>query len=80
YKKALAGEITGFTGVDDPYEEPVKPEILIESDKESEKESVAKIVRTLELMGLIPGADAGKDFSDEEEEKIKQRLKDLGYI
>ncbi len=80
YKKALAGEITGFTGVDDPYEEPVKPEILIESDKESEAESVAKIVRTLELMGLIPGADANKDFSDEEEEKIKQRLKDLGYI
>lgn len=80
YKKALAGEIKGFTGVDDPYEEPVKPEILIESDKESEAESVAKIVRTLELMGLIPGADANKDFSDEEEEKIKQRLKDLGYI
>ena len=80
YAKALAGEIKGFTGVDDPYEEPLKPEILVETDKETEEESVAKIVRTLELMGHVPGADASQDYSAEEEEKIKQRLKDLGYI
>ncbi len=80
YAKALAGEIKGFTGVDDPYEEPLNPEILVETDKESEEESVQKIIRTLELMGLVPGADASQDFSDEEEEKIKQRLKDLGYL
>ena len=80
YAKALAGEIKGFTGVDDPYEEPLKPEILVETDKETEEESVAKIIRTLELMGHVPGADASQDYSAEEEEKIKQRLKDLGYI
>ncbi len=80
YKKAMAGEIKGFTGVDDPYEEPENPEILIETDKESEEDSVNKIIRTLELMGNIPAADAEDEYSEEEEAKIKQRLKDLGYI
>ncbi len=80
YKKALAGEIKNFTGVDDPYEAPENPEILIESDKEEIDASVNKIIRTLELMGLIPGAGAENDYSDEEEAKIKARLKDLGYI
>lgn len=79
YRKALAGEIKHFTGVDDPYEAPLKPEILIESDRESVDESVAKIVRTLELMGYIPPA-VGGGYSEAEEETIKKRLKDLGYI
>ena len=80
YKKALAGEIQNFTGVNDPYEEPDDPEILIESDKETEEESLTKIIRTLELMNYVPCADAESEYSDEEEEKIKSRLKDLGYI
>jgi adenylyl-sulfate kinase len=80
YKKALAGELKNFTGVSDPYEEPENPEILIESDKETVEESTNKIIRTLELMGLIPGAPAESEYSAEEEEKIKARLKDLGYI
>jgi adenylylsulfate kinase-like enzyme len=79
YKKALAGEIKHFTGVDDPYEAPPRPEILIESDRESVDESVAKIVRTLEVMGLIPRG-VGTDYSAQDEEAIKRRLKDLGYI
>jgi adenylyl-sulfate kinase len=79
YKKALAGEIKHFTGVDDPYEAPEKPEILIESDKESVEESVAKIIKTLEVLELIPRA-VGTDYSPAEEETIKKRLKDLGYI
>lgn len=80
YAKAMAGEIKGFTGVDDPYEAPENPEVLVETDKESEEESLSKIVRTLELMGYIPGGAAEGDYSDEEEEAIKTRLKDLGYI
>jgi adenylylsulfate kinase len=80
YKKALAGDLKNFTGVSDPYEEPENPEILIESDKETVEESTDKIIRTLELMGLIPGAPAESEYSEEEEEKIKARLKDLGYI
>ncbi|MBM3319237.1 MAG: adenylyl-sulfate kinase [Candidatus Eisenbacteria bacterium] len=80
YAKALAGEIKGFTGVDDPYEEPLNPEVLVETDKESEEACVQKIIRTLELMGYIPGADASGETSEEEEEKIRRRLRDLGYI
>jgi adenylyl-sulfate kinase len=79
YKKALAGEIKGFTGVDDPYEAPEKPEVLVETDKESEDESVGKIISTLEMLGYVPRVE-GADYSAEEEEAIKTRLRDLGYI
>jgi len=44
YKKALAGEIKNFTGISDPYEEPLNPEVLIESDKETVEESTNKIM------------------------------------
>jgi len=79
YKKALAGEIKNFTGVDDPYEAPDKPEIHIDSSKETMEESAKKIMKTLELLGYVPPVDSG-EYSPEEEGKIKQRLKDLGYI
>jgi len=80
YKKARAGEIKGFTGVDDPYESPDKPEVQVNTAKESLEESTEKIIRTLELMGYIPAAEAHSDYSAEEEETIKGRLRDLGYI
>jgi adenylyl-sulfate kinase len=79
YGKALKGEIQNFTGVSDPYEEPLDAEVVVETDKETEEESAAKIVRTLEITGYIP-ADQTSDYSEEEEEEIKARLKDLGYI
>lgn len=53
YQKALAGEISNFTGVSDPYEEPLDPEILIESDKESVEECVAKIMDKLKAWRYI---------------------------
>jgi adenylyl-sulfate kinase len=80
YKKALAGEIKHFTGVDDPYEPPDNPEVIVETEKESVEESVNKIIRTLELMNYIPPAEGQSEYSEEEEEEIKSRLKDLGYI
>ncbi len=40
YKKALAGEIAGFTGVSDPYEEPLNPELTLHTDRETSVESV----------------------------------------
>src|SRR5467141_1231837 len=54
YKKALAGELTGFTGVSDPYEEPLAPEVVIESDREAVEFSVIKILRELERRQLLP--------------------------
>jgi adenylylsulfate kinase len=44
YKKAREGVIKGFTGIDDPYEEPLKPEITIETDKVSLAEGAEQIL------------------------------------
>lgn len=54
YKKALAGEIQNFTGVSDPYEEPLSPEVVVDTDRETVDESLAKIVAYLEQRGYIP--------------------------
>jgi adenylyl-sulfate kinase len=79
YKKALAGEIENFTGVSDPYEAPDNPEIKVNTETESLEESLEKILRSLELMGLIP---VGEDnhTTPEEEEAIRERLHALGYL
>jgi adenylyl-sulfate kinase len=53
YKKALAGEIPNFTGVSDPYEPPINPEIEVQTDKETVQQSMAKILVRLEEMELI---------------------------
>jgi adenylyl-sulfate kinase len=53
YKKALAGEISHFTGVSDPYEEPLQPEVTVESSTESAEEAAAKVWAELERLGLV---------------------------
>jgi len=53
YKKALNGEIKGFTGVDDPYEEPENPELVIETQKESVEESASKVISKLKELGYL---------------------------
>jgi adenylyl-sulfate kinase len=80
YKKALAGEIKGFTGVDDPYEAPENPEVVVHSGRETVTESVQKILRTLELMGHIPPDPDASSIPAEEEEEIKKKLQKLGYL
>jgi adenylylsulfate kinase len=54
YKKALAGEIKGFTGVDDPFDEPMNPEDICDTDKETVEESAAQIVDYLRKNGYLP--------------------------
>jgi adenylylsulfate kinase len=54
YQKARAGEIKGFTGIDDPYEPPLTPEVECNTDLESLEESVAKIWQKIEDLGYIP--------------------------
>ncbi len=53
YKKALAGEIKDFTGVDDPYEEPPSPEIIADTEAETVDESVEKVLKYLEKNGYL---------------------------
>jgi adenylyl-sulfate kinase len=54
YAKARAGEITGFTGVDDPYEEPEAPEILLDTEEHDPEESAGLVLSRLEELGLVP--------------------------
>lgn len=53
YQQALRGEIKEFTGVSDPYEAPLRPEVTINSAAESVDESVARIIAYLEQAGLL---------------------------
>ena len=76
YKLADEGKIKGFTGVDDPYEEPEHPELVVETDKETVEESVARIFAKLEELGYLE-----PEATPEEEEKVvTDRLAALGYL
>jgi adenylyl-sulfate kinase len=59
YQKAFAGEITGFTGVDDPYEEPLDPEVVVDTERLSPRECLDRIVARLEELGYLAPATAG---------------------
>jgi adenylylsulfate kinase len=79
YKKALAGEIKHFTGVDDPYEEPFSPEVVVNTDVELPEESAAKILGRLEELGLLDPCGA-EGYTEEDEEEVRRRLESLGYV
>ncbi len=53
YKKARAGELKGFTGIDDPYEEPANAEIVLESDKKGIEELAEEVIAYLREKGLL---------------------------
>jgi adenylyl-sulfate kinase len=55
YEKAFRGEIIGFTGVDDPYEAPARPELVIDTEAHEPAESARLIVEKLEDLGLVEG-------------------------
>ena len=53
YKKALAGQITGFTGVDDPYEAPEHPELVLDTMVETPEDSLQRTLTTLMELGYL---------------------------
>jgi 3',5'-nucleoside bisphosphate phosphatase len=62
YEKARAGEIQSFTGVSDPYEEPLSPELLIDTEEETPQRSAERLIKLVE--GRLGGYEvAGADFS-----------------
>jgi adenylylsulfate kinase len=61
YKKARAGEIRNFTGIDDPYEPPLNPEVECRTDLESPEESVAKVLAKLQELAYL-GLTVGKTY------------------
>ncbi len=53
YKKALQGEIKNFTGVDDPYEPPLNPEVTVRSDQETPEASAARVLAKAKELGYL---------------------------
>jgi len=53
YKKARAGEMKGFTGIDDPYEPPERPELVLRTDRLSVADSVAELLAAFERLELL---------------------------
>jgi bifunctional enzyme CysN/CysC len=56
YAKARAGEITGFTGIDDPYEAPLAPELVLEAGRMTAADAAAAVVAILDEQGVISGS------------------------
>ena len=54
YARARAGQIKGFTGIDDPYEAPIHPEIRLDTGKLAVEESVAAVIGWLREEGYLP--------------------------
>ena len=84
YKKAMAGEIKDFTGVSDPYEEPERPQLILETDKLTPQESTEKVLVSLEKAGFLSkktkSVEEDSIYTQEEKEKVVQKLKSLGYL
>lgn len=87
YKKALAGEIKNFTGVDDPYEPPMEPEVHLRTDQEEPAESLRKILAYLGEAGLLanaplaePADGQANGYGPGEEAVVVGKLKELGYL
>src|SRR5437764_3096812 len=76
YKLVDEGKITHFTGIDDPYEEPEHPELVIETDIETVEESAAYILEKLTELGYL---EAEEVFEDEPG-VVTERLTALGYL
>lgn len=80
YKKARQGIIKDFTGIDDPYENPPNPEIVLATHKETLEESVNITMRRLVELELLDPSFLVEEYTKEDEEKIRERLESLGYL
>lgn len=78
YAKTKSGQMQGMTGVDDPYEPPANPEVVVKTAEESLEQSVAKIVQTLEMLQYLEPRP--ESYNAEEDAEIQKRLEDLGYL
>jgi adenylylsulfate kinase len=79
YKKALAGEMKNFTGISDPYEPPLHPELVIETQNEGPEQSAARILEKLEQLGFVEPVHEPA-YAPAEGESIRERLAILGYV
>src|SRR3989440_5895271 len=80
YRKAIAGEIANFTGVSDPYEEPLHPEVVCDTSTETVAESVAKVVATLERLGHLERVVTQRLPSGEELSELRAEARRLPQL
>jgi adenylyl-sulfate kinase len=80
YKKALAGEITGFTGVDDPYEVPEDPELTVDTMTETPEESLQQVLRTLVKLGYIDNDEVIVQGERVHSGQTDLRVADSGHV
>ncbi len=78
YARARRGELHDFTGVNGPYEPPVAPEVKISSATESVDEGAWRVLRTLEMLGIV--SEVQFSGRDAREEDVRKRLGSLGYL
>ena len=79
FKRAQNGEVEHVAGINSPFEEPLKPEVLLNTDTDSPENCCTKVIATLEVLDLIERVDRST-YTANEETMIKQRLRDLGYL
>jgi adenylylsulfate kinase len=83
YEKAREGNIEKFTGINHPFQEPLNPEIVIDTEQQSIEESVDHVLSQLEKRGLLEehlDDDYNFSITREEEQELTNRLKELGYL
>jgi len=83
YQQAREGKIENFTGINHPFQEPLNPEIIVDTEEQSIEDGVKHIMTRLEELGILDEhLDENYDFSitREEEQEISDRLKKLGYL
>ena len=80
YEKYEKGEIANLAGCDLDYEEPESAEVVCDTSKLDAEESAQKTIKKLEMLGLLPVAEIDDGYSEEEEKKVEDRLRSLGYI
>jgi adenylylsulfate kinase len=78
YARARRGEVAEFTGVNAPYEAPGAPEVHLFSAQDAPEEAAWKVLRTLEVLGIVPTEETAARSAQEEE--IRRRLTALGYL
>jgi adenylyl-sulfate kinase len=80
YKKAMAGEIKGFTGVDDPYEAPENPELVVDTMIETPEESLQHVLDKLVDLGYIESAEIMVEGDRVHSGLTDLRVTDTGHV
>lgn len=79
FARAQRGEVEHVAGVNAPYEEPEDAEIVLDTDRLTPEASIERVLGTLEELGYVAPVGSAT-YTASEEEMIRQRLQDLGYL